>query len=39
MNEAMKIENIQEYFEKRGKTVDKNIVMGTINPRNWDYFF
>lgn len=39
MNEAMKMENIQEYFEKMGKTVDKNIVMGTINPRNWDYFF
>lgn len=39
MNEAMKMENIQEYFENIGKTVDKNIVFGYVGPRKRDYFF
>lgn len=39
MNEAMKMENIHEYFGEIGKAVDKNVVMGYTDPRKRDYFF
>lgn len=39
MNEAMKMENIREYFGETGKNIDKNVVMGYTDPRKRDYFF
>lgn len=37
MNEAMKYENIQEYFQQIGKEIDQNIVYAYIEPRKRDY--
>ena len=39
MNEAMKMENIHEYFGEIGKTIDNNVVMGYTDPRKRDFFF
>lgn len=37
MNESMKTENIERYFQEIGKTAEKNVVYGYIDPKISQY--